>query len=185
MVGHLEDLDKRCGAGFARDGDAILLVGPVGMDLGGSEYQRLAHGVNAGPRPTLDLDLESRVQAAVLGMIAAGLLSSCHDLAEGGLGVALAESCIIGGRGAVLTEPLFALGSPVVQVGLLFGESQSRFLASTAPAHVDAVRAIARRHDVEVRVLGITGGDRVALAGVLDLELAEVARAYAGALVPA
>jgi phosphoribosylformylglycinamidine synthase len=104
MVGHLEDLERRCAAGFARDGDAVLLVGPVGMDLGGSEYQRLAHGVNAGPRPTLDLDLEKRAQCAVLEMIAARLLASCHDLAEGGLGVALAESCILGGRGASLTE---------------------------------------------------------------------------------
>ena len=184
MVGHLEELERRCGAGFARDGDAVLLVGPVGMDLGGSEYQRLAHGVNAGPRPTLDLDLEARVQAAVRAMIDAGLLASCHDLAEGGLGVALAESCILGGRGAELTTGLFALGAPTVRAGLLFGESQSRFLTSAAAQDVAAVRAIAQSHQVEVRELGTTGGDRVAIAGVLDLELAEVIRAHAQALMP-
>jgi phosphoribosylformylglycinamidine synthase len=184
MVGHLEDLERRCAAGFGCDGDSVLLVGPVGMDLGGSEYQRLAHGTNAGPRPTLDLDLERRVQAAVLEMIAAGLLRSCHDLAEGGLAVALAESCILGGRGAQLTERLFALGSPVVQAGLLFGESQSRFLASAAATDVAAVRAIAQRHDVDVRELGTTGGDRVMLADVFELGLVEVARAHAKALVP-
>jgi phosphoribosylformylglycinamidine synthase len=183
MVGHLDDLGRRCGAGFAGDGDAVLLVGPVGMDLGGSEYQRLAHGLNAGPRPTLDLDLERRVQAAILEMIGAGLLRSCHDLAEGGLAVALAESCILGGRGASLTEGLFALGAPVVQAGLLFGESQSRFLASAAAGQVDAVRAVARRHVVDLRELGVTGGDRVAVTAVFDLELAEVARAHAEALV--
>jgi phosphoribosylformylglycinamidine synthase len=184
MVGHLEDLERRCTAGFGRDGDSVLLVGPVGMDLGGSEYQRLAHGINGGPRPTLDLDLERRVQAAVLEMIAAGLLSSCHDLAEGGLAVALAESCILGGRGAQLTERLFALGAPVVQAGLLFGESQSRFLASAAAADVAAVRAIGQRHDVDVRELGTTGGDRVEVIDVFDLALTEVARAHAQALVP-
>jgi phosphoribosylformylglycinamidine synthase len=184
MVGHLEDLERRCAAGFDRDGDAVLLVGPVGMDLGGSEYQRLAHGINAGPRPTLDLDLERRVQAAVLEMTAARLLASCHDLAEGGLAVALAESCILGGRGARLTERLFALGAPVVQVGLLFGESQSRFLTSASAADVAAVRAIAQRHDIDVRELGTTGGDRVSVAGVFDLALAEVARAHAEALMP-
>ena len=184
MVGHLEDLERRCGVGFERDGDAVVLVGPVGMDLGGSEYQRLAHGCNSGPRPTLDLDLERRVQAAVLEMIRARLLGSCHDLAEGGLAVALAESCLLGGRGADVTERLFALGTPVVQAGLLFGESQSRFLVSAAPDEVDAVRAVAMRHQVDVRVLGRTGGDRVSLAGVLDLGLAEVARAHAEALTP-
>ena len=185
MVGHLEDLERRCAAGFGQDGDSVLLVGPMGMDLGGSEYQRLAHGVNAGPRPTLDLDLERRVQAAVLEMIAAGLLSSCHDLAEGGLAVALAESCILGGRGAQLSERLFALGAPVVQAGLLFGESQSRFLASAAAARVGAVRVIARRHDVDVRELGTTGGDRVAVIDVFDLALSDLARAHADALMPA
>jgi phosphoribosylformylglycinamidine synthase len=184
MVGHLEEVERRCAAGFDRDGDAVLLVGPVGMDLGGSEYQRLAHGINAGPRPTLDLDLERRVQAAVLEMIGAGLLASCHDLAEGGLAVALAESCILGGRGARLTERLFALGAPVVRAGLLFGESQSRFLASAAAADVAAVRAIAQGHDVDVRELGTTGGDRVSVAGVFDLALEEVARAHAEALLP-
>jgi phosphoribosylformylglycinamidine synthase len=184
MVGHLEDLERRCGSGFARDGDAVLLVGPMGMDLGGSEYQRLVQGGNAGPRPSLDLDLERRVQAAVLEMIGAGLLASCHDLAEGGLGVALAESCILGGRGASLTARPVALGAPVVQTGLLFGESQSRFLVSASPADVAAVRAIAERHEVEVHDLGITGGDRVVVADVVDLELAEVARAHAEALLP-
>jgi phosphoribosylformylglycinamidine synthase len=183
MVGHLEDLDRRCAAGFARDGDAVLLVGPVGMDLGGSEYQRLAQGVNAGPRPTLDLDLERRVQAATLEMIGAGLLTSCHDLAEGGLLVAIAESCILGGRGASITDTVFALGAPVVQAGLLFGESQSRFLASAAPADVDRARTIAQRHQVDLRELGVTGGDRLAVAGVLDVPLTELARAHDQALV--
>jgi phosphoribosylformylglycinamidine synthase len=117
-------------------------------------------------------------------MIAAGLLSSCHDLAEGGLAVALAECCILGGRGALLTERLFALGAPVVQAGLLFGESQSRFLASAPVTDVPAVRAVARRHDVDLRVLGTTGGDRVVLSGVFDLGLAEVVQAHAEALVP-
>ena len=117
-------------------------------------------------------------------MIGAGLLASCHDLAEGGLAVALAESCILGGRGARLTERLFALGAPVVRAGLLFGESQSRFLASAAAADVAAVRAIAQGHDVDVRELGTTGGDRVSVAGVFDLALEEVARAHAEALLP-
>jgi phosphoribosylformylglycinamidine synthase len=184
MVGHLENLERRCAAGFGQDGDAVLLVGPVGTDLGGSEYQRLAHGVNCGPRPTLDLDLERRVQVAVLEMIGAGLLRSCHDLAEGGLAVALAESCILGGRGARIADRLFALGAPIVQAGLLFGESQSRFLASAGATEVAAVRAIAQRHDVDLREVGTTGGDRVTFAGVLDVTLSELARAHAGALTP-
>ncbi len=184
MVGLLDALERRCQAGFARDGDAVLLLGPVGMDLGGSEYQRLAHGVNAGPRPTLDLDLERRVQAAALESIQAGRVHSCHDLAEGGLAIALAECCILGGRGAELNKRFLVLGAPMVRIGLLFGESQSRFLLSADPADVEALRAIAERHEVELRDLGTTGGDRVAVTGVLELPLEEVAGAYAAALLP-
>jgi phosphoribosylformylglycinamidine synthase II len=183
MVGHLENLERRCAAGFAGDGDAILIVGPVGMDLGGSEYQRLAHGINAGPRPTLDLDLERRVQAVVLESIEAGWLRSCHDLAEGGLAVALAESCILGGQGVRVTAPFFALGTPIVRAGLLFGESQSRFLVSARRGDVAAIRAAAQSRDVEVRELGITGGSRLVVDGVFDLELAAVEEAHAGALL--
>jgi phosphoribosylformylglycinamidine synthase II len=184
MVGLLEDLGKRCEAGFDRDGDAVVLLGPVGLDLGGSEYQRLAHGVNAGPRPTLDLDLERRVQAATREAIQAGLVHSCHDLAEGGLAVALAESCILGGRGAELHRRFLVLGAPMVRIGLLFGESQSRFLLSCAPGDLEALRGVAAGHDVEVRELGRTGGDRVAVTGVFDLSLEEVAKAHGEALLP-
>ena len=135
MVGHLEALERHCAAGFARDGDAVLLVGPVGMDLGGSEYQRLAHGVNAGPRPTLDLDLEARVQAAVLRddrRRPARLLPRSRRGRVWGWPSPRAASSVAVARSSVTR--LFALGAPVVQAGLLFGESQSRFLTSAAGA---------------------------------------------------
>ncbi len=104
MVGHIADVEKRVGAGFAADGDEIALVGPLTAELGGSEYQRLAHGVNSGPRPELDLGLERRVQQFVLEAIDAGLVRSCHDLSDGGLAVALAECCILGDRGASIVD---------------------------------------------------------------------------------
>jgi phosphoribosylformylglycinamidine synthase II len=184
MVGLLDDLEHRSGAAFVGDGDAILLLGPVGMDLGGSEYQRLAHGVNAGPRPALDLAVERHVQAAALEAIAAGLVRSAHDLAEGGLGVALAECCILGRRGARIGRRFLSLAGPIVRIALLFGESQSRFLLSALPAHVPALRELARRHDVEIRQLGTTGGDRLLVDDLCDVALSELERAHAEALIP-
>ena len=56
MVGVIDDVARRCTAGFRDDGDLVALVGPVAAELDGSEYQRLAHGVNAGSPPHLDLD---------------------------------------------------------------------------------------------------------------------------------
>jgi phosphoribosylformylglycinamidine synthase II len=183
MVGLLEDLERRSSAAFQGDGDAILLLGPVGMDLGGSEYQRLAHGHNAGPPPSLDLAVESRVQAAALEAIASGLVRSAHDLAEGGLGVALAECCVLGGRGARIGRRFLSLARPIVRVALLFGESQSRFLLSALPGHVPALRDLARRHDVEIRQLGATGGDRLLVDDVCDIALSDLERAHADALL--
>ena len=104
MVGHLEALERHCAAGFARDGDAVLLVGPVGMDLGGSEYQRWPMGSTPDPGPPSTSTWRRGCRRRCCEMIGAGLLASCHDLAEGGLGVALAESCILGGRGAALID---------------------------------------------------------------------------------
>ncbi len=98
--------------------------------------------------------------------------------------MALAECCILGGRGAELTKRFLILGAPMVRIGLLFGESQSRFLLSADPTDVEALRAIAERHEVELRELGTTGGDRVAVTGVFDLSLEQVARAHAEALMP-
>jgi phosphoribosylformylglycinamidine synthase len=64
--------------------------------LGGSEYIKVMHGLVAGKPPVLDLELEGSVQNAVREAVRAGLLSSAHDCSEGGVAVALAESCILG-----------------------------------------------------------------------------------------
>ncbi len=91
---------RRCTAGFRDEGDLVALVGPVD---GGARWQRVPEGGSRGQRglaPHLDLDLERRVQAFILEAIAAGLLHSAHDCAEGGIAVALAESCLLGDIGA-------------------------------------------------------------------------------------
>src|SRR6185312_9746718 len=88
MVGRIEDVNRRLAAAFPADGLAVFLVGPVDAELGGSEYQRLAHGTAEGPPPRLDLDLERRVQQAMREAAQRGLLRSLHDCAEGGLAVA-------------------------------------------------------------------------------------------------
>ena len=107
MVGVIDDVTMRCTAGFGVEGDVIALVGPLAAELGGSEYQRLAFGVNQGPPPALDVDLEHRVHSFVLDAIAGRLLRSAHDCAEGGIAIALAEACLLGDIGAeiALDEP--------------------------------------------------------------------------------
>ncbi|GAC1571861.1 MAG: phosphoribosylformylglycinamidine synthase subunit PurL [Candidatus Dormibacteria bacterium] len=187
MVGRLDDVDRRCGAGFKADGDEVWLLGPLGAELGGSEYQRLANGSNCGPRPALDLELERRVQGVVLQASARGLLRSAHDCSDGGLLVALAESCLLGGHGARLD--LAALGDPTVAhrpaslAAILFGETQSRFVLSSHPASATPLADLAQLAGAPLHRLGIVAGEALRVAGVLDLPLRSLRERHGTALL--
>jgi len=99
------------------------------LSLGGSEYLATVHGKVAGKPPVVDFDLERRVQAVTREGIRQGWVRSAHDCAEGGLAVALAESCIASQLGAVID-----LGLIQEFLGrwdeVLFGESASRIVVS-------------------------------------------------------
>jgi len=185
MVGVIDDVARRCTSGFRDEGDLVALVGPVAAELDGSEYQRIAHGVNAGTPPLLDLELERSVQAFVIEAIATGLLHSAHDCAEGGLAIALAESCLLGDRGAGIAIDELETGEGLINgsAGILFGESQSRFVISFAREALVRLHELAARHSVPFRSLGSVGGERVEVTGCIDVSLADVRWVYEGALI--
>jgi phosphoribosylformylglycinamidine synthase subunit PurL len=185
MVGVIDDVKGRCTAGFRDEGDLVALIGPVESETGGSEYQRMAHGVNAGVPPRLDIDLERRVQGFILDAIAAGLLHSAHDCAEGGIAIAIAESCLLGDIGASVTIDELEQGEGLIngQAGILFGESQSRFVISFAREALVRLHELAARHSVPFRGLGSVGGERFCVTGCIDVSLADVRRVHEGALI--
>jgi phosphoribosylformylglycinamidine synthase subunit PurL len=184
MVGVIDDVASRCTAGFNAEGDLIALVGPMEAELGGSEYQKIAQGVNRGSPPNLDIDLERRAHRFILDAISAGLLHSAHDCAEGGIAVALAESCLLGDIGAsVAIDELELGGLTDRQAGILFGESQSRFLISFAREALVRLHELAGRHSVPLRGVGSVGGERLCVTGCIDVPLREVRRAHQGALI--
>jgi phosphoribosylformylglycinamidine (FGAM) synthase-like enzyme len=191
MVGLIDDVAGRCTAGFSAENDLIALVGPIDAELDGSEYQRLAQGVNRGDPPRLDIDLEQRVQGFVLDAIVAGLLHSAHDCAEGGIAVALAESCLLGDIGASVSideldqrrDPDEIGGLIWKEAGILLGESQSRFLISFAGEALVRLHELAGRHSVPFRGLGSVGGERLRVTGCIDVPLAAVRAAHEGALI--
>ena len=185
MVGVIDDVARRCTAGFRDEGDLVGLVGPVGAELGGSEYQRLVSGVNAGTPPHLDIDLERRVQGFILEAIAAGLLHSAHDCAEGGIAIALAESCLLGDIGARVAIGELGAGEGLINgaAGILFGESQSRFVISFAREALVRLHELAGRHSVPLRDLGSVGGERISVSGCIDVSLGDVRQVHQGALI--
>ncbi|HEY4027284.1 MAG TPA: phosphoribosylformylglycinamidine synthase subunit PurL [Candidatus Dormibacteraeota bacterium] len=181
MVGLLEDHAHRLAPGFRGDGDLILLIGRTGSDMGGSEYLKVVHGQVAGRPPALDLERERASHDLVLAAAAAGLLRSAHDVAEGGMLVALAECCLLGGLGARCGAI-----QPEREVRLdaaFFGESQSRFVLSAAPRSIPALQQLARDHGVELTLLGLTGGDTIEFDGQLRVSLSDIREAWEGALL--
>jgi phosphoribosylformylglycinamidine synthase len=172
------------GAGFTGDGHVVALVGPITAELGGSEYQRLTFGVNEGARPELDLDLERRVQSFILEAIAARHLRSSHDVSDGGIAVALAESCLLGDRGAGIVIDRLRNGSEDSKAaGILFGEGQSRFLISFDKEASMPLDELAGRHRVQLTELGTTGGEGIRVEGALEVTLKQAREAYETALV--
>ena len=180
MVGLLDDLDRRVGLAFPPDA-TLLLLGAREGTLGASEYLWTVRGERGGMPPRLDLELEQRVQACALAAIQSGLVRAAHDTSEGGLLVAVAEGCLAGETGATLDlEPaLVARGGGRLDAAL-FGEAGSRIIVAVRSADEAAVRHLAADHGVPVTHLGATGGDRLAVAGVLDLPLTRLHAAYHG-----
>ncbi|GIP52881.1 MULTISPECIES: phosphoribosylformylglycinamidine synthase subunit PurL [Paenibacillus] len=161
MVGLVHDTDHITTQGFKAEGDVVFLLGDTKGELGGSEFQAVVHGVTEGRPPQLDLEVEKKLLDAVLGAIQSGLVRSAHDLAEGGLAVALAESCISGGLGATVE-----LNSSLRPDVALFSESQSRILLSASKEQAEKLQDFIASRGVPVQRIGeVAGSDLVITVG--------------------
>jgi phosphoribosylformylglycinamidine synthase II len=158
IVGLIEDVGRLVGPGFKREGDVVVLLGENREELGASEYLRMAHGLEKGEPPVIDLDQEKAVQEAAIEAISRGLVRSAHDLSEGGLAVGASEACIIDppGTGCVLN-----LEDEIRPDALLFGEAQSRILLSTSVDLLPELLALAAEKGVPARAIGQTGGRKL------------------------
>lgn len=136
MVGLVSDITKICGQSWKKEGDVIYLLGftSTPSPLGASEYLAAIHNKVAGTPPIVDFELETNVQAACRHGIGQGWIQSAHDLAEGGLAVALAESCIGNGLGATVDIPV-SESQRLDEV--LFGEVASQIVVSVNPEMID------------------------------------------------
>jgi len=160
VVGILDDIGKAVGPGFRAAGDAVVLLGESFEELGGSEYLRVVHGIEAGAPPVIDLELEKRTQDLLLDEIEAGLVRSAHDLSEGGLAVALAE-CAFASTGKLGCE--VELDGTLRDDALLFGESQSRIIVTCRKAAAAGLLERAARRGVPAKIIGRVGGADIAV----------------------
>jgi phosphoribosylformylglycinamidine synthase subunit PurL len=168
MVGLIENEAHITTQAFKSTDDIILLAGPVldpaagDLSLGASHFLKVVHGQKAGRTPRLSFAQEKNVQAAVIHCIKAGLIKSAHDCSEGGLAVALAESCFQNQLGANVELPsgpaLEKYPAHAARAALLFGESQSRIVVTVASANAETVLAEFAQRGIPHSKLGVVGG---------------------------
>ncbi len=169
MVGELPDPARACRSAFVRDGDAIALLGPFAPSLAGSELAKLRGELEMGlPQP--DIASVAAACATVREAVRAGELSSAHDVSDGGLACALAESAIAGGVGcSVDVQPLRERGCSPEQA--IFGEGAGGFLLS---GERDILAALGATVIGEVggTTIEVAAGDRSFTVGVGTAESA-------------
>lgn len=148
MVGLIEDTRKIITQGFKNEGDIIAVLGTTQNDLSVSEYARTVLGVTTdeinekGCVPVLDLDVEKKVQATLLKLADEMLVSSAHDCSDGGLAVAIAESCFSSLNREAVGANIELTSNGLSASATLFAESPSRIVISFAPDNLDRVKDI-------------------------------------------
>jgi phosphoribosylformylglycinamidine synthase len=175
VLGVHDDVRRRVPTGWRTVGETVLLLGETREEFGGSAWASVVHGHLGGRPPAVNLPAERGLAELLAGLGRDGLVTSAHDLADGGLAQTLAESALRYGVGARLHLD----GDPFTA---LFSESTARAVVTTSDP--GRVRAAAEAAGVQVTELGTTGGDALAVDGVLDLALAEL-RAVWTATLPA
>jgi phosphoribosylformylglycinamidine synthase len=169
VLGVIDDVSRRTPSAFVAPGERVLLLGETREELSGSEWAHVVHGHLGGVPPAVDLGAEKAL--AELLRAAVGLVTSAHDLAEGGLAQGLVEACLPGDIGVRVSVE----GDPFVA---LFSESAARVVISVPDADEERLLALAERHGVPVTVLGETGGATIDVIGRFELDLATVRDAW-------
>ena len=177
MVGVIEDVSKATTTAFDSEDDVIVLLGETAIELGGSEYLAVEHGIVGGRPPAVDLDHERALADAVVAAIEREWLKSAHDCSEGGVAMTLAECCIAGDIGADVH-----LGSELPPVAALFSETHGRILVTVRPGHLEDVQSLVSKHGIAFRVIGTVGGTKLRIGGLIELDVAEIAEVWETAL---
>jgi phosphoribosylformylglycinamidine synthase len=173
VLGVVDDVTRRTPSAFQAAGERVFMLGETREELSGSEWAHVVHRHLGGLPPKVDLAAEKSL--AELLHEGVGLLTSAHDLSDGGLAQALVESALRHDVGVTVTVPDDAfLG--------LFAESTARVLVTVADADGDRLASLAARHGVPLSELGATGGTELVVEGQFSLALSEIRDAWSATL---
>jgi len=173
VLGVIDDVTRRTPTGFVAAGEQIFLLGETREELSGSEWAHVVHGHLGGSPPVVDLAAEQALGALLVEGV--GLLTSAHDLSDGGLAQALVESTLRNDVGATVR-----VGGDAF-VGL-FSESTARVLVTVADDRAAELVDLAAKHAVPLTPLGVTGGDSLTVSDQFDIPLTELRETWSATL---
>jgi phosphoribosylformylglycinamidine synthase II len=174
-VGVIADAAKSVPVAFRQPGEVILLVGETKGHLGQSIFLRELHGREEGAPPPVDLAAEKRNGDFIRTQILAGSVTACHDCADGGLLVAVAEMAMAGNLGATIRAPE-KISAPAH--AFWFGEDQARYVATVVMGDADQFLGSAKKAGVPVTVLGETGSNALTLVDSGTISVADLREAH-------
>ena len=155
MLGVMDDLDNLMTADFKQAGDLIYLVGESQNDIASSQYLASYHKILAAPAPYFDLQKEYDTHQVIKQLIKQKLIQSAHDVADGGLYIALLESAMPNGLGFAIDTD-----EAIRKDAFLFGEAQGRIVVSVKPAQQEAFIELLSTSEIEFSLLGaVNNGD--------------------------
>jgi phosphoribosylformylglycinamidine synthase len=175
VLGVLDDVRRRVSMGFSRPGAQVVLLGTTRDEFGGSAWAQVAHDHLGGRPPAVDLAAERAAASLLADAARAGLLLASHDVSDGGLAVALAESCLAGGHGCRVILPGDAFT-------LLFSESAARVVVAVDPGSEAGFASLCAAHGVPATPLGSVAGTSLEVVGSFAVPLAELAATHHGVL---
>ena len=176
MVGLIEKLEHVTTANFKNEGDLVYVLGEDYEELGGSEYLKTALGIVKGNCPRIDFQTEKDLHNLILELIDNGLINSAHDISEGGVLTALAESCIIDEENMIGAEVHIPVKTR--EDFSFFSESQSRVIVSVSETNNERFEEIASKSFTPFTLIGKTGGKSLKVNSQFDFSLERLADLY-------
>tara|TARA_B100001027_G_scaffold125410_1_gene86550 strand:- start:7599 stop:9914 length:2316 start_codon:yes stop_codon:yes gene_type:complete len=170
MVGLIDKPELVTRSTISGTGQSVVLLGGFSDELGGSYFLQTQHGLKEGKVPVVDLEAEAKLQGLLIGGIELGLISSAHDLAEGGLLVAMLEM-LFGNLNLGAEIKVDALDFNARLDALLFGESQGRALIGVSPENLSSLLDLANQWGISAHFLGQTTENEVFSLKVDDKEI--------------
>jgi phosphoribosylformylglycinamidine synthase len=174
VLGILEDASRVVKIAFRNADDVIVLLDGASLhnrhferseeslrseqpkEFSSTEYSKSVGGIVAGEPPAIDLTAEKRLIDCLVALADDGVVSSAHDISDGGLAVTLAESCFASANG--LGSNVKIEDAPAAELAI-FGEHGARCVGSVAPAKLAALQAIARQYSVAAQQIGQVTAD--------------------------